>query len=222
MRERCPRSRPRCAELLARGTLAFAGLSALPQAARAEPRTHDGLFVAAGPSVFAPWITQSSSANHFGGLVSGLSLTIGGTPARGLVVGGDLSTVSLEGLQGERGGRFGDGATYSSTKAALTWFPEPRAGHFVEAGAGFGSLSRGTWTSTPPEVRARDERLTWSGIVAHLGAGASAFVADELALAVRLRVEIAPRLSPARDTDAPDTRRYAIVAPSVGVLLSWH
>lgn len=194
---------------------------ATPATALAEPGAHDGFYLSAGPGVFAPYVAQSRPDNRWGGLVSGFALTLGGTPLPGLVVGGDLSSMTLERLHGRDGGVFGDNAAYTAVKGAIVFYPAPRRGHFVEAGLGFGTVSRGTWPSVGAEQKAKDEKAAWAGAAGHLGVGMGVFFSDDLSAVVKLRLEAAPSLG--ASTDGPkDARKLSLVAPFVGVAIVWH
>jgi len=123
---------------------AVVALSLTASAARAEGRTHDGLQFRGTVGLGYISDAESSNATLHGG-AGVLEVYLGGTPARGLVIGGFLSGASAIGPS-----VTADGLTVSSNDTRLTlvtvgpyidYYPNPHEGLHILGTLGFADLT---------------------------------------------------------------------------------
>jgi len=160
--------------------------------AQAEPNTHDGFQFrgAIGPAFLSDTETAadgSGSATISGGAAS-LELYFGGTPARGLVVGGFVMGTSAASPSVSANGQTVGTASGASLGLGnfgpyIDYYPNPRGGFHVIGTLAFANLNVSNGNGTQQNVA--------SGGAIGAGAGYDFWVADEWSLGVLARLTYA-------------------------------
>jgi hypothetical protein len=194
------------AALTAYGVLAIAG------EATADPRTHDGFQFrgTVGPGYLSTSTSQNGGDVSFKGLSGNLDIYLGGTPARGLVVGGTLNWATAFGPSVTFNGQSVNGAG-NNTLSLLTvgpyvnYYLDPTQGLYFLGMIGYGAESytqNGVSESSP------------GGPAFALGAGYDLWVSDEWSLGVLGRFTYAS-LSVNRAT-------YSTISPAIMFSFNYH
>jgi hypothetical protein len=152
---------------------------------------HDGFFirVSLGPGFFAGWSGTSPDTRHFTGVTMSLDVAVGGTPARGFVIGGAYQTAHAFALSAKDDVINGnepslDGVTFSLGALGVfaDYYPDPEDGlHFLGfVGTGELAVTRrnNTRTANP------------GGSVLALGGGYEWFIGPNLSLGVLARANL--------------------------------
>jgi hypothetical protein len=105
---------------------------------------HDGFYlrIGLGPAYTGLWGSRPAGSASPGGIGLGLTLAIGGTLGRGVVLGGIVHVTEGESSEGSRS-PVGPGTVYGSlVELALLvdWYPEPQKGWHVGGAIGVGSV----------------------------------------------------------------------------------
>jgi hypothetical protein len=166
--------------------LAPSPLSPDPEVHIRSARWHNGFYLRMGVGVAA----LDGSASHpnlqmdFAAIGGAFDLAIGGTPVRGLVIGGGVffafgsPTVKGTGLDGDKAGSLGVGVI----GPMLDFYPMPKQGLHFQGAAGVGTLSwsKGPTSSTSPQLPPVE--YTGAGAGFMIGAGYESFITDEWSL----------------------------------------
>lgn len=160
---------------------------------RRGARLHDGFFVRSEPSLafFRAVVSGPETAPHRTGIRGygqGASISVGGTPAPGLVVGGTVWTARLDPVFVE------DGRTVSpdddSVKVSvvrlgpfLDFYPDPKRGFHVMAAAAVSA-------QVETDVKGNAVEPAALGAALSIGPGYEWFIMDELSLGVLGRVSL--------------------------------
>ena len=173
--------------------------------ARAEPRTHDGLYLRVGVGGGGAFGAMTGAvASDSAGAAIASELSIGTTLRPGLVFGG--GTFPMVALAPSYDGASAGGQHVSGTGPFVDYYPDPRGGLHLRAGvlfaAGYldGSADR--------------DGAVGLGIGATVGAGYDRFVADQWSVGAIARVT-AYQLAGVDDA-------IRLVAPALLVALTYH
>ncbi len=167
-------------------------------AARAAPRpvprgryVHDGIFARAsvGPGLFFGWSGTSPDSRHYlGGTVS-IDVSVGGAPARGVIIGAGYQTSRVLALSSSDAIVDGDEPSFDGVRFALDslslfvdYYPDPEGGlHFLASiGTGWLDVSRSNAPDGPSP----------SGLILSAGGGYEWFVGPNISLGLLARATL--------------------------------
>lgn len=179
--------------------LSLASLLLAPAARASSSRTHDGLFGRLALGGGSLTLDRSVEASRVGvpgtevdgdstiaGPVSSFELTLGGTPGRGLVVGGSLltHTVGSPVVEHEAGGEteLDEPLTAGLAGVTVLWYPSVRGGFH------FGGTLGGAWALARAPEDSLFEYLGGTGGGVSLVVGYDLWIAAEWSLGGALRL----------------------------------
>lgn len=198
------------------------GVLALPHAALAESRTHDGFFFQASLGFGPGWISEElksesldlSEEFDFSGVTGMFELKAGGTPAPGFVLGGALTGHSVVNptmeYQGQELETEDTSIGVSQISLFANWYPQPSNGFYVHGSVGYGAAS-----VTVDDVT-RDTNT--SGIVLGVGAGYDFWIADEWSLGPQLRLTYAHLTGEEDGVEGTDN----FISPTLSFTATFH
>lgn len=139
-------------------------LGCIVPAAAQRPQTREGFWISGGPAFGSLDLAcEGCETDRESGLT--LLLAMGGTPARGLLIGGEIEGWGKE--------IAGVDITVGHLSGVVYWYPRPTAGFFLKGGAGVAVYS----ADAGPLGDVED-----SGIGLHAGAGYDLRVGRNLSL----------------------------------------
>jgi hypothetical protein len=177
-----------------------------PGPCRAEPgdRLHDGFFARSGTGLAFLWATVRDSGGSprrsaVRGVGQSADISIGGTPARGLVFGGNIWTARIDPVFVE------DGKTVSpdddSVKVTmlrlgpfLDWYPDPRRGFHAQA-------VMALTLQVETDVKGNAIKPASVGGALSIGAGYEWFIASEFSLGLFGRMALGSSVRSPPDGD---------------------
>lgn len=151
------------------------------------PYVHDGVFarLSVGPGLFAAWSGRSPDTRTFSGGAVAIHGAVGGTAARGFVIGGELQTNRVFSLSSTDSVIDGDEPDLGDTRFSVTslglffdFYPVPTDGLHLLASAGAGWLDVSRSGASP---------ATPAGPLLALGAGYEWFVGPNISVGLMLR-----------------------------------
>ncbi|MCC6213351.1 MAG: hypothetical protein IT376_00650 [Polyangiaceae bacterium] len=183
----------------AAGAFALASVLLAPAARASGAREHDGFFLRVGLGGGSLTLDRSVEASRVGvtgsevdgdstiaGPVGAFELTLGGTPARGLVVGGTFLSYSLAQpvVEHEAGGEteLEDPLSAGLLGATVLWYPDPRGGFSVGGTLGW------AWAIARAPDGSLFEYLGGTGGGLSLHVGYELWIASEWSLGGALRL----------------------------------
>lgn len=203
------------------GVVLALAAAALPRTAEAsEPRTHDGFFFQASLGFGPGWVDEELSGGgtdtdvSFSGVTGMFELLFGGTPARGLVVGGALTghsivnpTVEMSGQEFET-----DDTSVGISQLSLftNYYFQPQAGFYVHGSLGFATAS----VTVDGDTYDTDA----TGVVLGVGAGYDFWIANEWSIGPQLRLTYA-RLG---DEEDGVEAKSNFLSPILALTVTYH
>lgn len=200
----------------------LAGVCAAGQARAQGARTHDGFYMRLGANLGPMWDTESydASGQSFGsdlklkGLTTGFDLLFGGTPARGLVIGGGLigaRTSDPSASQGAVDTTLGGSLLLIGATAFGQYYFDPTKGGHVQLLLGYAGIqfinANGRGASNSP-----------GGLMFGIGGGYDFWVADQWSIGPFARLLYASMSASSGGATATDKYIY----PSIGVAFTLH
>jgi hypothetical protein len=185
-------------------------------------RYHQGLFLRGSLGLGPSWLTESTSVGNVDsdtlkarGLTGAFELLLGGTPARGLVLGGGVTAHALVDPTVETPGATFDTSDTSISLMTLTtfanYYPAPTEGLYVQALVGYGFLGL--------TVDGREQDVgDIHGFVFGGGVGYDFWVADQWSLGPAFRLTYAAL--GASEGDISVRERWLI--PTVSFSVTYH
>lgn len=198
----------------------------LSSAAFAAPRTHDGFQFrgAVGGGYLSDSVETTGTVGPFAGTLEGtikgaagaFEAYFGGTPARGLVIGGFFGGASAAGpkFKGPAGVEVSDDDTAANLLLIgpyVNWYPDARTGFHL-----LGSLFLAAGNITYDRGDEESETATGGGI--GLGLGYDWWVSDEWSLGVLGRFSYAS----IKWSDGPVEQTHSIVYPGLFFSFQYH
>jgi hypothetical protein len=194
--------------------LSFVGVCLLSTASSsADPRVHDGFQFrgAVGPGFLSTSASQGSQSLTIGGVAGNGELYFGGTPVRGLVIGGMIQSIiafspsiSLNG-QSLPNGSSSSSLSFLSIAPYVNYYLDPAGGFYFLGHFGYGAESytqNGASGSSP------------SGIAIGAGAGYDFWVSDQWSLGILGKFTYAPL--------SLNGVSYSTIAPAVLFSFNYH
>lgn len=192
-------SRRTCTLVFVAGAFALASALQAAAARASGAHRHDGAFFRVGLGGGSLALDRSVEASRVGvagsevdgdstisGPVGAFELTLGGTPARGLVVGGTYLTYNLAQpvVEHETGGEteLDDPLSAGLVGATVLWYPDPRGGFC------FGGTLGWAWAVARTPAGSLFEYLGGTGSGLSLQAGYDLWIASEWSLGGALRL----------------------------------
>ena len=173
------------------------GVQAGPESPYRRPRgayVHDGFFVraAVGPGFFAGWSGTAPDTRHFTGVTMSVDLAVGGTPARGLIIGGAYQMAHVFALAAKDDVINGNepslnGVTFSLVALGVfaDYYPDPEEGlHFL------GFVGTGELGVSRPNNNNTGTTASPGGVVVAAGGGYEWFVGQNLSIGVLARATL--------------------------------
>jgi hypothetical protein len=181
--------------------------------AGAEPRTHDGFQFRGALGVGYLSDSESLSDSSFSATISGvglgLDLYFGGTPARGLTIGGFVNATTAVGPSLSVNGKSLGSASNDVSLGLgligpyLDYYPDPTSGLHVLALAGLASLSVSDGSGSSQQ--------SGSGFGVGAGVGYDVWIGDEWSLGILGRLQYASTKLDSGGVTATDN----VIAPAV-------
>jgi len=182
---------------------------------------HDGLLLRSAPglAVFHALVTGSVQAPRrtgADGLGPTSSLEVGGTPARGLVVGGSLWTAQLDPVFVEDGRRISsDDDSVKLTQLRIgpfvDFYPRPERGFHASAGVGL-------VVEFESDTKGDAVKPIWYGASLATAVGHEWFIAGEASLGILARFA----LGSLRRSSGGVTESLSFVAPELALTATYH
>lgn len=181
-----------CKRAFAFGIAAAGVTLGLTGTARADDKTHDGFYVqaATGLGYYSASAEQAGMEASFSGMTVPMSLMLGGSPIKGLAVGGGFMVDYAPSPGFEVNGQeFAGNVDFSQYVIGIgpfvDYYLDPSGGLHFQAFVGWGGLET---SSSEGNVGGSDP----TGLVMALGAGYDLFVSDEWSIGGAGRFTFAP------------------------------